>query len=53
MKGIKLRLCSHCDVFSMEQLERLLAYTKEIEIVAKCNSCGKDNSKLVFVITIP
>ena len=37
----------------MEHMERLIAYTKEVETLAKCNSCGKDNSTLAFIVTIP
>ena len=37
----------------MEQLERLLAYAKGIEDVAKCDLCGQNYSKLVFIITLP
>ena len=37
----------------MERFERLVSYAKEIENIAKCGSCGKDNAKLVFVITLP
>ena len=53
MRTVKLRPCSHCDKFSMGQTERLLSYATEIETVAKCSSCGNNNSKLVFIITLP
>jgi len=50
---IQLVLCNHCDNISMEHLEKLLSFAKEIENITKCPLCNKANSRLVFKMTIP
>ena len=50
---IKLVLCTHCDSFPMEHLEKLLSFAKEIENITKCSLCNRANSRLAFKLTIP
>ena len=53
MNTVQLRVCHHCDRLSIEVLERLLSRSSLIENVSKCNSCGKNNTRLVFSVTLP
>ena len=53
MWRLKLRICNHCDGLSIEDVERLLSFALGIENISNCNSCGKGNSKISLVISLP
>ena len=53
MWKITLRICSFCDVFSMEDIGRLLSYAAGIEELSKCTICGGANSRLTIHMSLP
>jgi transcription elongation factor Elf1 len=49
---IFLALCSECDKFNMEDVVKVIDGTEKVSTV-NCNSCGNQNSVLMFTLTVP
>ena len=49
---IFLALCSECDNFNMEDVVKVIDSNEKVTTVS-CNSCGNQNSVLMFTITVP
>ena len=49
---IFLALCSECDKFNMGDVVKVIDETEKVSTV-NCNSCGNQNSVLMFTLTVP